>query len=138
MNYYLNKLNNDLSLRDEESSILSTFFNTVNKETKVMRTDILENEKEFILNMEVPGFNKENIKISLEQKYLTVEIDKEKKKESKTEYLLKERYEGKFSRTFYIGNVDKTNIKAKVEDGILTITLPKQELKQEKTQIEIN
>ena len=64
MNYYLNKRNNDLSLLDEESSILSTFFNTVNKETKVMRTDILENEKEFILNMEVPGFNKENIKIS--------------------------------------------------------------------------
>ena len=103
-----------------------------------MRTDILENEKEFILNMEVPGFNKENIKISLEQKYLTVEIDKEKKKESKTEYLLKERYEGKFSRTFYVGNIDKTNIKAKVEDGILSITLPKQELKQEKMQIEIN
>ena len=138
MNYYLNKRNNDLSLLDEESSILSTFFNTVNKETKVMRTDILENEKEFILNMEVPGFNKENIKISLEQKYLTVEIDKEKKKESKTEYLLKERYEGKFSRTFYVGNIDKTNIKAKVEDGILSITLPKQELKQEKMQIEIN
>ena len=138
MNYYLNKINNDLSLHDEESSILSTFFNTVNKETKVMRTDILENEKEFILNMEVPGFNKENIKISLEQKYLTVEIDKEKKNESKTEYLLKERYEGKFSRTFYVGNVDKTNIKAKVEDGILSITLPKQELKQEKMQIEIN
>ena len=138
MNYYLNKRNNDLSLLDEESSILSTFFNTVNKETKVMRTDILENEKEFILNMEVPGFNKENIEISLEQKYLTVEIDKEKKKESKTEYLLKERYEGKFSRTFYVGNIDKTNIKAKVEDGILSITLPKQELKQEKMQIEIN
>ncbi len=138
MNYYLNKRNNDLSLLDEESSILSTFFNTVNKEAKVMRTDILENEKEFILNMEVPGFNKENIKISLEQKYLTVEIDKEKKKESKTEYLLKERYEGKFSRTFYVGNIDKTNIKAKVEDGILSITLPKQELKQEKMQIEIN
>ena len=138
MNYYLNKRNNDLSLLDEESSILSTFFNTVNKETKVMRTDILENEKEFILNMEVPGFNKEKIKISLEQKYLTVEIDKEKKKESKTEYLLKERYEGKFSRTFYVGNIDKANIKAKVEDGILTITLPKQELKQEKMQIEIN
>ena len=138
MNYYLNKRNNDLSLHDEESSILSTFFNAVNKETKVMRTDILENEKEFILNMEVPGFNKENIKISLEQKYLTVEIDKEKKNESKTEYLLKERYEGKFSRTFYVGNVDKTNIKAKVEDGILSITLPKQELKQEKMQIEIN
>ena len=138
MNYYLNKINNDLSLHDEESSILSTFFNAVNKETKVMRTDILENEKEFILNMEVPGFNKENIKISLEQKYLTVEIDKEKKNESKTEYLLKERYEGKFSRTFYVGNVDKTNIKAKVEDGILSITLPKQELKQEKMQIEIN
>ena len=138
MNYYLNKRNNDLSLLDEESSILSTFFNTVNKETKVMRTDILENEKEFILNMEVPGFNKENIKISLEQKYLTVEIDKEKKKESKTEYLLKERYEGKFSRTFYVGNIDKANIKAKVEDGILSITLPKQELKQEKMQIEIN
>ena len=138
MNYYLNKINNDLSLFDEESSILSTFFNTVNKETKVMRTDILENEKEFILNMEVPGFNKENIKISLEQKYLTIDINKEIKKEGKTEYLLKERYEGKFSRTFYVGNVDKANIKAKVEDGILTITLPKQELKQEKTQIEIN
>ena len=83
MNYYLNKINNDLSLFDEESSILSTFFNTVNKETKVMRTDILENEKEFILNMEVPGFNKENIKISLEQKYLTIDINKEIKKEGK-------------------------------------------------------
>ena len=58
--------------------------------------------------------------------------------EKNKEYLLKERYEGKFSRTFYVGNVDKTNIKAKVEDGILSITLPKQELKQEKMQIEIN
>ena len=76
--------------------------------------------------MEVPGFNKENIKISLEQKYLTVEINKETKKEQ-TKYLLKERYEGKFSRTFYVGTVDRTNIKAKVEDGILTITLPKKE-----------
>lgn len=137
MNLYLNRLNNDLSLRDEESSILSTFFNTVNKEAKVMRTDILENEKEFILNVEVPGFNKENITISLEQKYLTIEINKDVKKD-KTKYLLKERYEGKFSRTFYVGNIDKTNITAKVEDGILTITLPKKEFKEEKTQIVIN
>ena len=137
MNYYFNRLNNELSTRDEESSILSTFFNTVNKETKVMKTDIIENEKEYILNMEVPGFNKENIKISLEQKYLTIEINKETKK-GETKYLLKERYEGKFSRTFYVGTVDRTNIKAKVEDGILTITLPKKELKEEKTQIEIN
>lgn len=136
MNYYLNRLNNELNALDEESSILSTFFNTVNKESKVMRTDIIEEEKQFVLKMEVPGFNKENINISLKQKYLTIEINK--KSEEKVKYLTKERYEGKFSRTFYIGNIDKTAINAKVEDGILTIILPKKEEVNETTQIQIN
>ena len=90
-----------------------------------MRTDIKETENGYSLDIEMPGFKKENLSVSLEDGYLTVSGTKRVDKDDKTKYLRKEISES-FQRSYYVGkDVTEESIKAKYADGILSLDVPK-------------
>lgn len=92
----------------------------------VMKTDIKETEKGYELEVEMPGFDKKDISVSLEDGYLTVSAEKQEKEESgeKKNYIHRER---SFSakRSFYVGDVEEETVKAKYENGVLTLIVSK-------------
>ena len=99
----------------------------------LMKTDVHENEEDYEMDMDLPGFKKDQIKINLEDGYLTIsaakEHDSEQKKHGKV--IRQERYSGAMQRSFYVGDGVKTeDVKAKFEDGVLKLNIPKRELKQ--------
>jgi HSP20 family molecular chaperone IbpA len=99
----------------------------------IMKTDIREEEKQYLLDIDVPGFAKEDIKISLENGYLTVEATKDQTnedKDNKGNYLRRERHYGSCSRSFYVGDIKKENITASFKNGILTLNVPKQNVEE--------
>ena len=94
----------------------------------IMKTDVHEHEQGFELDIDLPGFKKEDIKLSLENGYLVIEAGKSLEKEKKGKAIRKERYEGSMQRSFYVGeDVKEEDIKAKFEDGVLKLTVPKKE-----------
>ena len=98
----------------------------------LMKTDVRENDEGFTVEIDLPGFSKDDIKLALEDGYLTVSASKEEKKEEKDEkhgrYLRRERYVGACSRSFYVGEtLTEEDIKAGFEKGVLTIAIPKKE-----------
>ena len=104
-------------------------------ESKVMKTDIKEKKDKYLIDIDLPGYEKENIKMEISDGYLTVhasvnkEVDDEKEK---GKYVRKERYVGECSRSFYVGeNVKEEEIKAKFKNGTLTIEVPKKDDKKE-------
>ena len=107
-------------------------------ESSMMKTDIKEMEDGYELEMDLPGFKKEEISISLEDGNLTIQAAKgldEDEKEKKTgRYIRRERYSGSCSRSFYVGDaVAQEDIKAKFEDGILKLSIPKKDAKEVET-----
>ena len=105
-------------------------FFTRNNAVKVMKTDIQEKDNNYVLDMDLPGYKKEDIKAQLKDGYLTITAQKNTSNDDKDEegnYIRRERYCGKCSRSFYVGNIDKSAISAKFENGVLEVTLPKQE-----------
>ncbi|MCI1930259.1 MAG: Hsp20/alpha crystallin family protein [Clostridia bacterium] len=110
----------------------------------VMRTDVKEENGKYVMEMDVPGFNKNDVSINLENGCLTVEAKKEGNKDEKDDkgnFIRQERFSGSCSRSFYVGeNVKPEDIKAKFENGILHIELPKFDEKKQlenKTNISI-
>ncbi len=103
--------------------------------SRSMNTDIKETENNYQIEMELPGFTKEDVKADLKDGYLTIQASHDESKDSKDEngkYLRKERYSGSCSRSFYVGEaVTQEDIKAKFTDGILTVLVPKMEKKPE-------
>ena len=104
-------------------------------ESKVMKTDIKEKKDKYLIDIDLPGYEKEDIKMEISDGYLTVhasvnkELDDEKEK---GKYVRKERYVGECSRSFYVGeNVKEEEIKAKFKNGTLTIEVPKKDDKKE-------
>ncbi len=102
------------------------------RENKFMKTDIKEKDGNYILEIDVPGYEKENIKIELENGYLMVTAETNKTDENKEKgYLHQERFFGTCSRSYYVGeNVKSEDIKASFKNGILMLCFPKE--KQEK------
>ncbi|NPV27829.1 MAG: Hsp20/alpha crystallin family protein [Firmicutes bacterium] len=93
-----------------------------------MRTDIKETEKEYIIEAELPGFNKDEIQIAVQDDYLTLTAQRlEEKQEENSRYISRERRFGTIRRSFRLDNVDTNNITAKYENGLLCIRLPKLE-----------
>jgi HSP20 family molecular chaperone IbpA len=121
------KRNNDLSIFDD---FFDGFFSKpmISGTTPLMRTDIKELDNGYELELDVPGFGKEDIKISLEKGYLTVEAKKEENKENKqVRYLRQERVYSSCARSFYVGEqIAEQDIKAGYDRGILTLFVPKQ------------
>ena len=98
----------------------------------MMKTDIRETEGAFQLDIDLPGFKKENVHAELQDGYLTVSASTETESEDVNEqgtYLRKERFTGSCSRSFYVGDdISEDDISAKFENGILQITVPKKQL----------
>ena len=99
----------------------------------VMKTDVKETDTGYEVDIDLPGFKKDEINAQLDNGYLTISaakgLDKEEK-DKKGKYIRKERYAGAMSRSFYVGEgVTQEDIKAKYEDGILRLSVPKKEAK---------
>ena len=102
--------------------------------SRLMKTDVRETEKMYELDIDLPGFKKDEIQIELKDGYLTVSAEKgldKDEEDKKGKYIRKERYAGALSRTFYLGEeIREEEIKAKFENGILSVSIPKEEEKK--------
>lgn len=90
------------------------------------KLDIRENEKEYLVEADLPGFEKKDIKASYEDNYLTISAKRDENKEDKN-YICRERSVGEVWRQFYVENVDEEEIEAKFANGVLKLVLPKRE-----------
>ena len=104
------------------------------KASRIMKTDVHEHDDHFEADIDLPGFKKEQIKVQLEDGYLTVSAEKgldKDEKDKKGKLIRQERYSGMMSRSFYVGeNMTEEDIKAKFEDGVLKLNIPKKEEKK--------
>lgn len=114
-------------------SILDEFFdnNWYNKgyTNGFMKTDISKRKGNYVFDVEVPGYTKEDIQVKLDQGYLTIMVDKAPSTTTNTtdeeyEYLHQERFSGQFSRTFYVGCSDDAKANATYHNGVLTVVIP--------------
>lgn len=105
-----------------------------------MRVDIKENEKDYVIEAELPGVNKDEINVELRDDRLTIAVQRnEATEEERDNYIRKERRTSSMSRSFYVADVKPEQIKAKFENGILSISLPKSEdQKKKQHRIDIN
>ena len=99
----------------------------------MMKTDIREHDEGYELDVDLPGFKKDEISVQLDNGYLTISaakgLDKDEQ-DKKGKYIRKERYAGTMQRSFYVGDaVTQEDVKAKFEDGILKPSLPKKNAK---------
>ncbi len=118
---------NDFDLWDE--MFRDPFF-TGERESKLMRTDIKEKKDKYIVDIDLPGYEKEDIKIEVDNGYLIVNAKTNHHKDEKEEgkYVRKERFVGECSRSFYVGeNVKQEDIKASFRNGTLKIEIPKKD-----------
>ncbi|NLP35761.1 MAG: Hsp20/alpha crystallin family protein [Clostridiales bacterium] len=95
---------------------------------RLMNTDIQDLGNEYQLDIELPGYNKEDIRAELNNGYLTVYADKEDNKEVKKngKYVRRERYSGKCRRSFYVGDyLKEEDIRASFKNGVLRMVFPK-------------
>lgn len=94
----------------------------------LMKTDVRETEDSYELDVDLPGFKKDEIQVDLKDGYLTIQaakgLDKDEE-DKKGKYIRQERYVGSCSRSFYVGDVEPQDIAAKYEDGILKLSMPK-------------
>ena len=109
-------------------------WNYAKNTANVMKTDIKEMKDGYELEIDLPGFKKDEVTAELKDGYLTVSaakgLDKDEE-DKKGKYIRKERYAGALSRTFYLGEeIREEEIKAKFENGILSVSIPKEEEKK--------
>ena len=98
----------------------------------VMKTDVRENKDSYDVFVDLPGFKKEDVKLDLDNGYLTISAQRNEELDDKVNeghYIRQERYSGSCSRSFYVGDIQPEDIHAKYEDGILKLTLPKADQK---------
>ena len=119
------------------------FFDRKDRNFNLMKTDIREDDKSYLLEVDLPGYSKDDIKIDITDGYLTInaKVEKEDNDENKN-YVRRERFTGEVSRSFYVGDDDKEDeVKASFKNGILTLEVPKLSLedkKKDKKYIEIS
>lgn len=115
--------NNSYGLFDVFDDFFKPMFFEENRE---LRTDIKETEQNYELDLELPGYGKDEIKVSLDNGYLTVSAEKHAKEEDGKKYLRREIREST-SRSYYVGaDVTREQIKAKYDNGILSLVVPKE------------
>ena len=108
---------------------------------RMMKTDVKETDEGYELDVELPGFKKDEIKLELNSGYLTISTEKNLEKDEKNQkgkILRQERYSGTMQRSFYVGgSITEEDIKAKYENGVLSLTVPKKDARKvpEKKQI---
>ena len=105
-----------------------------------MKCDIYEKDGNYHIEMDIPGFKKEDISIEVDDGYLTIEAEKNIENNEENEdrnYIRRERSYNSYKRSFYLGDLDQDSIEAKFNDGMLNITVPKKELTSNKKKIDI-
>lgn len=100
----------------------------------LMKTDIQEHDDGYTLEMDLPGFKKDEIKVELNNGYMTISaakgLDEDEKDKKSGKYIRRERYTGSCQRSFYVGdNLTQEDIKGEFKHGILTLNVPKKEAK---------
>ena len=100
----------------------------------LMKTDIRETDTDYKLEIDLPGFKKDEVKVALENGYLTISaakgLDQDEQEKETGKYIRRERYAGACERSFYVGDDLKTeDIKGEFKHGILKLTIPKKEVK---------
>lgn len=121
---------------------LDDFFDdfTETKRNANMKCDIYEKNGIYHIEMDIPGFSKEDIQLEVKDGYLTIQAEKKNETEEENEeknYIRRERSYGKYERSFYLGDLDQDKINAEFTNGILKITVPKKEQIENKKVIEI-
>jgi HSP20 family protein len=137
-----NRRSNDIATRNDPfdfESIFDNFFSdsfapaffTANR---VMKADIRETEKEYVIEADMPGVKKEDIRLELRDGILTIGVEHDENVDEKRDnYIRKERRYGSYSRSFSVDGVRQENVSAKYNDGVLTVSLPKSEEQKPKT-----
>lgn len=100
----------------------------------MMKTDVRETDGNYEVDIELPGFKKDEISVELKNGYLTISaakgLDKDEQDKKTGNYIRRERYAGSMSRSFYVGDdVAQEDVHAKFENGILQLTIPKKDAK---------
>ena len=114
-------------------------FLTTKKEQN-MKCDIYEKDGNYHIEMDVPGFSKNDISVEAKNGYLTITASKNSENDEEDEkrnYIRRERVYGKYERSFYLGDLDQDKIDATFTDGCLKITVPKKSEEENKKIIEI-
>ena len=101
----------------------------------MMKTDVQEHEDHYEVDMDLPGFKKDELSLELKDGYLVITaakgLDKDEKEKKTGKFVRRERYAGSMSRTFYLGeDIRQEDIHAKYESGVLKLTIPKMEVKK--------
>ena len=106
---------------------LDDFIASQSKTVNAFRTDVIDNGDAFVLNAELPGFRKEDIKLDVENDCLTISAERKiEENETKTNFVKRERFYGSFSRSFDLTGIDTDKIEASYTDGVLSLVLPKE------------
>ena len=117
---------------------LDDVFEDFNSSNNSMKCDVYEKDGAYNIEVDVPGFKKEDINIDVDNGYLTVKASKHFDETEKTKnYICRERRYGKFERSFYLGDLKTDDVEASFENGTLKIRVPKIEESKDKKRIEI-
>ncbi|MBP1920902.1 Hsp20/alpha crystallin family protein [Youngiibacter multivorans] len=112
-----------------DDEFMSDFFNdlpALGASTKQFKVDIKENDKEYMIDADLPGVNKDDIVVEYKDKYLTISAEKEQSTEEKGEnFIRRERSFGSIKRSFYVDDIDESQAIVEYKDGVLKIVLPK-------------
>lgn len=109
----------------------------IKKQSNLMKTDVKEKKDKYEIKVDMPGFEKENINLSLNNGYLEIsaKMDKEDNEEEE-KYVRRERFYGECSRSFYVGDeITEEDIKAEFKNGLLKIDIPKKENQKDQKEI---
>lgn len=114
------------------------FNDLITSKNDSMKCDIYEQDGDYHIEMDVPGFDKKDISIESKNGYLVITAEKESNdEEEQKNYVRRERSYGRYERSFYLGELDSENIDAEFKDGVLKIVVPKKEELDNKKVIEI-
>ena len=129
-------------LRKRTNNLFDDFFGemfddpffTQSMTPQLMKTDVLEKDGQYVLDIELPGYEKKDVQAELKDGYLTIEANKDQtieNKDEKSNFVRKERYTGSMKRTFYVGeDVKEEDIQAVFKDGILKVAINKPDVKK--------
>lgn len=102
------------------------FFGDSNKLAVPFNTDVIDNGDAFVLNADMPGFRKEDIKLDIEDDCLTISAErKAETNDEKPNFIKRERFYGSFKRSFDLSGIDVDKIEASYNDGVLSLNMPK-------------
>ena len=114
-------------------------FDDMNVKPVNMKCHIYEKDGNYCIEMDLPGYDKKDIDINFDNKYLTITASKEEEeKDEEKNYIRRERSYGSYKRQFFLGDINEEEIKAEFNNGILKVIVPKKEVVDTKKKIEID